>query len=58
MKLNNIEFNNNENYNLIDLETILVNSSEYKAIIDNAFADKEIELNESLSTNEEITKHM
>lgn len=58
MKLNNIDFNNNENYNLIDLETLSVNSSEYKSIIDNAFADKEIELNETLNINEEISKHM
>lgn len=58
MRLNNIEFNNNENYNLIDLETLSVNSSEYKSIIDNAFADKEIELNETLNTNEEISKHI
>ena len=58
MKLNNIEFNNNENYNLIDLETLSVNSSEYKSIIDNAFVDKEIELNETLNSNDEISKHI
>ena len=58
MKLNNIDFNNNENYNLIDLETLSVKSSEYKSIIDNAFADKEIELTETLNINEEISKHM